>query len=610
MAGRQKLMSQLLLTPPPAGLYRGLSSARPPPAQGTAPPTPPTASPAPPSPASLPIPPPPGSPAGPPPATPKAPHVSEMDPAMREMERDMNATSRKRVPPAPSSELGRRSPPPPSPFSAKDPVGEAPVSELKGPAEGSATTTTPPSRSSVPPTEAAAPPQPKPTSGNSEASACSQSATTSPVPKPEAPLEAPPLGREAASTTSISTESGVVTPTPADPAPVPTSPKPVLTTSADHASVLALSSEAVLADSKEAELAHLKEAVQAPVARGPLGISLDLSPAGLVQFSQERGHGAGEDQEGYRNRHSQAVSDSEFITNAMLQAEEFHKKEVERLMALAGSNEEKLEKVRRVAQASAERMQRQLKEHQLLAKESRLAEVKLTEKKVSLHAREAWVQERKDRLSKLDTIRIQVGALSQVHEARAAQQASSRGNHALTLGLVGLATALDQGKPLAPHVSALAAGSTEEPLIQMVLSSFPEDAVTNGIPTRSQLEYQLRSMKLSVAAMAYFPSGSGGILSHLMASIAVRMKIDETEAVQHLAEEDGGLPAALAQAEHSLKEGKLTDAAHAISKAAEGTAAAAAVKQWVASARARASADQAVQMLRSHAASLAASMSL
>jgi len=38
---------------------------------------------------------------------------------------------------------------------------------------------------------------------------------------------------------------------------------------------------------------------------GRMGVTLDLTPAGLIQFAIERKQGAGEDWEGFKARHSQ-----------------------------------------------------------------------------------------------------------------------------------------------------------------------------------------------------------------------------------------------------------------------------------------------------------------
>lgn len=64
---------------------------------------------------------------------------------------------------------------------------------------------------------------------------------------------------------------------------------------------------------------------------------------------------------------------------------------------------------------------------------------------------------------------------------------------------------------------------------------------------------------------------------------------------------DNSVDSKLSQARALLQQGKLLAAADALTAAADGTQAAAVVQQWVADARARAAADQAVRLLQAHA---------
>ena len=84
--------------------------------------------------------------------------------------------------------------------------------------------------------------------------------------------------------------------------------------------------------------------------------------------------------------------------------------------------------------------------------------------------------------------------------------------------------------------------------------------------------------------------------------------MDETNATRILGIQGGGVAAALVQAEGALAAGRLMAAADTLVAALEGTSAAHAAAPWVQGTRARASADQALQLLRAHAATLAASL--
>jgi hypothetical protein len=72
---------------------------------------------------------------------------------------------------------------------------------------------------------------------------------------------------------------------------------------------------------------------------------------------------------------------------------------------------------------------------------------------------------------------------------------------------------------------------------------------------------------------------------------------------------DGGPDGALASMQAHLAAGRLLEAAHALEEATKGTAAAATASEWAQHARARALADQTVELLQAHACSLSACQS-
>ena len=106
---------------------------------------------------------------------------------------------------------------------------------------------------------------------------------------------------------------------------------------------------------------------------------------------------------------------------------------------------------------------------------------------------------------------------------------------------------------------------------------------------------------------------SGLVVTHWELS-----QIDESAAVRSLGETSSastnptllaGVDAHLAAAEVALASGELCAAAEAVQRAVgAGTAAEAAATGWIQAARARASADQSLQLLRAHATVLAASL--
>ena len=70
----------------------------------------------------------------------------------------------------------------------------------------------------------------------------------------------------------------------------------------------------------------------------------------------------------------------------------------------------------------------------------------------------------------------------------------------------------------------------------------------------------------------------------------------------------GGVEAALARVEGAVAEGKLAEAAEALEVGAAGTAAAPAVAAWARDARARQRLEQALTVLRAHAAAAGAAL--
>lgn len=134
-----------------------------------------------------------------------------------------------------------------------------------------------------------------------------------------------------------------------------------------------------------------------------------------------------------------------------------------------------------------------------------------------------------------------------------------------------------------------------------------------------------------LSELSHFPGTSAGMLAHAVARFATALKFDESTAVRALGEVrdarpgfgsapaaearksvgesvEPGVDAALSVAEARLASGDLRGAAEVVEGALRGTAAGAAAAGWVASARKRAEAEQALQLLRAHASALAAAL--
>ncbi|GAX79538.1 hypothetical protein CEUSTIGMA_g6979.t1 [Chlamydomonas eustigma] len=323
-----------------------------------------------------------------------------------------------------------------------------------------------------------------------------------------------------------------------------------------------------------------------------------------------------------------------------------HEAEMKKAHQAVQEAEARTERIRKKAEETAERFRTLLRQHQEMAAEVRDIEVKQKEKSVMLKYNEAAIEERKQRMIILDDIRLQLGALSQAHEFRQLMQERAHSSHTLALGILGLTAAMEATSglvPLAPHVAALSGvyehqegrlGQKDE-VVAAAVASLPSSAITQGVPSRSELEAEFRRTRGVLSHLSYFPAGaaaaaaagsndfsspaaesshtSGGILAHAVARFATWLKVDETAATLALSGSDGvdykcGMDSYLAKAELALSSGRLLEAAATIEAATEGTAAAAAAAPWVDAVRCRAAADQALQLLRAHATVLASSL--
>jgi len=147
-----------------------------------------------------------------------------------------------------------------------------------------------------------------------------------------------------------------------------------------------------------------------------------------------------------------------------------------------------------------------------------------------------------------------------------------------------------------------AAGGVES-VVASVLATLPPQAAAKGLPTLSDLEARFPGVMSAASRMSYFPTGAGGMLSHVVAAAAAALKVEEgTGGRKETGDSSSaGLAAQLTKARQQFRDRNLAAAADTLVAATTGTEAAAAVADWVADARARAAADQAVAFLRAYA---------
>jgi hypothetical protein len=96
----------------------------------------------------------------------------------------------------------------------------------------------------------------------------------------------------------------------------------------------------------------------------------------------------------------------------------------------------------------------------------------------------------------------------------------------VSLGVLALSKALEEGRPIAQQLQQLASGCPGDPVVEAVAASLPPAAATAGLPTLQQLQQQFKGVARQAAETAYFTrEGEGGVLARLAAKLAVQLKV-------------------------------------------------------------------------------------
>lgn len=232
---------------------------------------------------------------------------------------------------------------------------------------------------------------------------------------------------------------------------------------------------------------------------------------------------------------------------------------------------------------------------------------------LSAAAAEAVVKERAHRATILDEIRMKTAALKEAYDVNGTALERSHRSNRLSLAVFSLHAAASRGgsfekeAELVRSAAATAGGdASDDALITAVLKTLP----TKGTPTTERLADRLEDVQRAARALALVPDGGGGgVLSHLVATLAAMFRVSERGGGSGGGSGEGaGVEAAIAVAAEAMAAGELAAAADALEKGAEGTAAAAAVEGWVKDARDRQRVELALSVLRSHTAAVAASL--
>ncbi|GER48971.1 formation of crista junctions protein 1 [Striga asiatica] len=218
----------------------------------------------------------------------------------------------------------------------------------------------------------------------------------------------------------------------------------------------------------------------------------------------------------------------------------------------------------------------------------------------------AIASEKASQIEKMAEANLNINALCMAFYARSEEARQSHSVHKLALGALALEDALSKGLPVQKEIEALHTHLEDidkDSLVEVVLSSLPEDTKKYGTDTQSQyqnnlLSLQFDGLKSTLRHYSLIPPGGGGILSHSLAYIASWLKFKEVD------QSGEGIESIISRVESLLAQGKLCEAADTLENGLEGSQAAEVVNEWVRKARERAVTEQALTVLQSYATSI------
>jgi hypothetical protein len=323
-----------------------------------------------------------------------------------------------------------------------------------------------------------------------------------------------------------------------------------------------------------------------------LGLSaIDVTPAGLLSKS------ALSDWESFPARHTQAVADSETLTRILKRIGHHVEAQLEKGREEVVEARGEVEAARAAIVEQSERFRSVLAESLAQAEKRHESKLQLQAEALKMSHSETLLRERAQRQEVLDGLRIKLNALQAALTQRTGIANESSKAHSLAQGAFALRTALREGSFVrAEEAVQNIAKVSDDPLVVVATKTFdPLLASTHSLPTRLQLIQELRQdVKRVARELVVFPNSHGkipGFLSVTVAKAAAFLKVDERCDVN--AERVGlGIDSALSKVEADMVAGRLVSAARNLEEATYGTAAAWAVKDWVAKVKARAAAEQ------------------
>lgn len=212
----------------------------------------------------------------------------------------------------------------------------------------------------------------------------------------------------------------------------------------------------------------------------------------------------------------------------------------------------------------------------------------------------ALAKEKASQIEQIAEADLNIDALCMAFYARSEEARQSHSVHKLALGTLALEEALSSGSPIRTEVDQLRKsleGIDKDSLLELALSSLPEDVLEYGSDTRMELKQKFNSLKKTIRHFGLIPSGGGGMLTHAVAHVAVAMKVKEDQS-------GDGVESLISRVEDLIVGGDLSAAADALTGGLQGTEAEGTAAEWVKQARKRAIAEQTLTLLHSYASSI------
>ncbi|XP_015073677.1 MICOS complex subunit MIC60 isoform X2 [Solanum pennellii] len=264
--------------------------------------------------------------------------------------------------------------------------------------------------------------------------------------------------------------------------------------------------------------------------------------------------------------------------------------------------DKELKKERAKAIAALKSLKEKLEEEHKTELEEKEAEAELTLKKAQELGKAqldaAIASEKASQIEKMAEANLHINALCMAFYARSEEVRQTHSVHKLALGVLALEDALSRGLPIQKEIENLHTsleGIDNNSLLDVVLSSLPEETQRYGSDTVLQLNHKFDTLKGTLRHFSLIPPGGGGILTHSLASVASWLKVREA------GQSGDGIESLINKVESFLAQGKLSEAADALEKGLKDTHAAEIVDDWVKRARNRAITEQALTLLQSYA---------